>query len=192
MKHLLIIILLTSLISCGSSKNFTAEQDQEYQTLKDLVRSKDFAIRSTSARPMVSGSLNRVANTGILGAGNSAGNIDISGNSNELKVQGDSVSGYFPYYGEVHSGGGYMGTNHQGIEFNGIPENYKLTENDAKHSVQIEFRIDDKFRNNERYDVFITLFPSNRSTIQITSSNRSTIEYSGMLKQVSAENKKQP
>lgn len=190
MKNLLFILFTGLLVSCGAGKIYTEQQNQEYQTLKELVASKKFEIRSTSARPMASGSFNRVASSGILGAGNSAGNIDISGNSNYFKVQGDSISGNFPYFGEVQGGGGYLGANHQGIEFNGIPENYKLTENDAKHFVEIDFRIDDQFRNNEHYNIFITLFPSNRSTIQINSSNRSSIEYSGMIQRIKVEVKK--
>ncbi len=190
MKHLLHILLFGILASCGVNRIYTEQENQSYQQLKDLVHSKKLEIRSDNARPLATSSFSRVANTGILGAGNSAANIDISGNSNALRIVGDSVSGYFPYYGEIQTGGGYPGTNHQGIEFSGIPKNYKVVENDTKHIVEIQFQLEDQFRNNEHYTIFITLFPSMRSTIQINSTNRTSIEYLGMLQNIKTEDKK--
>ena len=177
-------------MSCGNSRTYTDQDNQNYQQLKDVVNSRKFDIHSNFARPLATNSFSQVVNSGVLGAGNTASNIDISGNSNAFRIQGDSISGYFPYFGEIQFGGGYPGSNHQGIEFNDIPKDYSVTENDLKHSVEIKFGIKDKFRSNEHYTVFITVFPSNRSTIQINSSNRTSIEYSGTLKRITEEDKK--
>lgn len=190
MKHLIYIFGIVMLVSCSSNKTYTEQETKAYQRLKELVASKKLEIQSNFARPMATSAFTQVANSGVLGVGNTASNIDISNNSNELKIQGDSISGYFPFFGEQQFGGGYPGSNHQGIEFNNIPENYTVTENDAKQSVQIQFAISDEYRNNEHYRVFITLFPNNRSTIQINSSNRTPIEFSGRLQQLTPEDKK--
>ncbi|MEZ4792837.1 MAG: DUF4251 domain-containing protein [Gelidibacter sp.] len=182
MKLVCYILVVTLLLGCSSNKAYTDQEDQAYLHLKEVVQSKKLEIHSSFARPMATSSFMQVANTGVLGSGNTATSIDISNNSNMFRILGDSISGYFPYYGEQQFGGGYPGANHQGIEFHDIPEDYVVSENDAKHFVQIQFKIDDEYRHNERYNVFITLFPNNRSSIQINSTNRTTIEYSGTLK----------
>lgn len=175
--YLIIIIFATT--ACSNTKTYTEQDNQAYQALQDMVTSQKFEIQSNFARPLATTAFTQLANTNILGPGNTASNIDISGNSNGLTIKGDTISGIFPYFGEVQGGGTYPGTTHQGIEFKGVPENYKMTVNDEKHSVNINFRINDQFRSNENYNVFITLFPNNRSTIQINSTNRTSIEYSG-------------
>lgn len=181
MKHLLSYgLLLAMLLSCGSHKEFTEQDNQDYQRLQKLVASKSFEIISTSAMPMASASFSKVANSNILGPGNNAGNIDITSNSNRLVVKGDSIRGFLPFFGDQNFGGGYNG-NHSGIEFKDVPENYKVTLNDKKHAVDIRFKIADEYRSSERYDIMITLFPNNRSSIRVQSTTRSSIEYAGRV-----------
>ena len=167
------------LVSCSTTKTYTEQDNQAFQTLQEMVATKSFEIHSNFARPMATAAFTQLANTNILGMGNTASNINITGNSNNLTVKGDSISGYFPYFGEIQFGGGYQGSNHHGIEFKDIPEDYKINVNDDKHKVTISFSIDDQYRSNERYNVYITVFPNNRSAIQINSTNRTSIEYSG-------------
>jgi hypothetical protein len=180
----MLAILLTG---CGNTKTYTEQEQQAFQNLKDMVTAQNFEIESDFARPMATTAFMQVANTNILGPGNSASQIDINNNSNKLTVKGDTISGYFPYFGEQRFGGGYPGTNHQGIEFKDVPENYKMTFNDDKHIVNINFSIEDQYRTNENYNVFITLFPNKRSTIQINSTNRTSIEFSGEFKALDSQ-----
>lgn len=181
MKHILAYCVLFILfIGCSSSKEFTEQDNQDYQKLQDLVASKSFEIVSNSAMPMASASFSKVANSRILGPGNSAGNIDISSNSNRLVVEGDSIRGFLPFFGDQNFGGGYNG-NHSGIEFNAIPQDYKVSLDDKKHAIDIRFKIADQYRNSERYDMIITLYPNYKSTIRVQSTNRSGIEYTGRV-----------
>ena len=181
MKHLLVYsIIFIWIMGCSSSKEFTEQDNQDYQQLQELVASKSFEIISTSAMPRASAAFSKVANSNILGPGNNASNIDITSNSNRLIVKGDSIRGHLPFFGEQNFGGGYGG-NHTGIEFNDIPEDYKVNFNDKKHAVDIRFKISDKYRGNERYDMVITLYPNKRSTIRVQSTGRSSIEYSGRV-----------
>ncbi|HUH27723.1 DUF4251 domain-containing protein [Gelidibacter sp.] len=181
MKHLLPYCMLFAMVlSCGSNKVFTEQDNKDYQKLQDLVASKSFEIVSNSAMPIASASFSKVANSRILGPGNSAGNIDISSNSNRLVVKGDSIRGFLPFYGDQNFGGGYN-RNHSGIEFNAIPEDYKVSLDDKKHAVNIRFKIADQYRSSERYDIIITLYPNHKSNIRVQSTNRSSIEYTGRV-----------
>jgi hypothetical protein len=190
MKQIGYILVLTIILSCSGTKTYTEQDLQQYSQLKALVESKQLQIRSNFARPMATTAFMQVANSGILGPGNSATNIDIASNSNLLKIQGDSITGYFPFFGEQRFGSSYPSGNNQGIDFKGIPKDYKVTENDAKHSVTINFKINDQHRTNEHYNVFITVFPNKRSTIQINSTNRTSIEFSGSIQALKEEDNK--
>jgi len=181
MKMHAYILICLAIWSCGNSKDFTQQDDRAYEQLKSLVASKQLEIVSHTAKPMVSNAFMQVANTQILGPGNTASNINISNTSNSLKIKGDTIVGYFPFYGEQDFGG-TLNSNHQGIEFNNVPDDYHVRERDAKHTVEIQFGIDDQYRNNEHYRVFITLFPNNASSVRIQSTNRSSIEFSGQVK----------
>lgn len=177
------LILLTVVLSCGSSKEFTERQNEEYRALQELVASKSFEIVSTHAMPIASASFNKVANSRLLGPGNSANYIDISSNSNHLKIKGDTIHGYFPFFGDRNFGGGY-GRQDAGIEFQGVPQDYRVIPNDKKHTVDIRFQTSDKNQKMERYEVVVTLFPNLKSTIMIRPTTRSAIEYTGRVSAV--------
>lgn len=182
MKYGIYILLCVVLWGCSANRTYTEQEQQAFQSLKAMVEAKRFEITSNFARPMASMAFMQVANSTILGPGNTASSIDITGNSNQFTMKGDTIYGYFPYFGEVQFGGGYPGTQHQGIEFKDVPRDYTMTVNAQKHVVNINFKIQDQYRSNEQYNVFLTLYANNRSTIQINSTNRSSIEYSGTVK----------
>ena len=182
-------ILFILFMGCGSNRVFTEQESQAYQDLKYLVASKSFEIVSTSAMPMASAAFSKVANSKILGPGNNAGNIDITSNSNRLTIKGDSIRGYLPYFGEQTFGGGDYGGNHSGIEFNDTPKDYQVVHHDKKHAVDIAFKINDEYRNNDRYTIIITLYPNLRSTIRVQSTTRTTIEYMGRVNRFEEDSK---
>lgn len=184
MKIAIYIGLMLMFLNCGTNKTYSEKEYQDFERLKRIVNDKKLEVTSNFARPMATAAFMQVANTNILGPGNTASNIDITSNSNNFKIKGDTISGYFPYFGEQRFGGGYPGANHQGIEFKGIPEDYGVDIKYAKHTVNIRFKIEDDHRSNERYNVFITLFPNNRSNIQISSTNRTPIEFTGTMKEL--------
>lgn len=187
MKHVLTYsILLVMCFGCGSNREFTAQDQQDYEDLQDLVASKSFQIVSTTAMPRASVAFSKVANSNILGPGNNAGHIDITANGNVLVVDGDSIRGNLPFFGERNFGGSY-GNNHTGIEFDDIPQNYKVTPNNKKHLVDISFKITDEYQSNERYDMVITLYPNNKSTIRVQSTGRSSIEYNGRVSRLQSD-----
>lgn len=186
MKFVFYIILGLLICSCGNSRSYSEQDQQAYQNLTNLVASKQFEIVSHTARPMPTMAFTQVANTNILGPGNTAANINIIGTTNSLRIVADTVSAYLPYYGEQNFAA-MPGNNHQGIEFKSMPENYVVSNNDDKHKVEIQFRIQDQYRGNERYNVFITLFPNHTSNIRIQSSTRTPIEFSGSVKPLGKE-----
>ncbi|MEO6347483.1 MAG: DUF4251 domain-containing protein [Aquaticitalea sp.] len=190
MKYVIYMVALVLITNCSGTKQFTEQENQAFASLKSLVASKKFKIESYKASALASAAFTQVVNSGLLGPGNNASWIDITSNSNYLTIKGDTISAFLPFYGEQHLGGSYPGSNHEGIEFNNAAEDYKVTENDAKHTVMVQFTIDDRYRNIEHYNVFITLFPNNHSDIQVLSSSRSSMEFTGNVEVLKEEGKK--
>lgn len=170
------VIILLLMMSCSSNKPLTESQKQELQA---WGTERAFVIESGWAKPMPTAALNAVSNTGILGLGNSAGSINILGNVNYFKMNGDTITGYLPYYGERYNSGGY--NNKIAIEFNGIPLNKEIKWNEQKRRSEMRFRIYQK-DDNELYDIFIMIFSNKTTRIDVNSSERSLITYEGSIK----------
>ena len=72
-------------------------------------------------------------------------------------------------------GGGY--NSNAGIKFKGVPQNYSLTKNETNQQYQINFQISGEGA--ENFTISLVLFPNWKSSLQINSSQRTPIRYSG-------------
>lgn len=175
-KILLVGILFSVLTACGSGH--PKHGDGTSNALEGMMAGPSLEIISTSAQPLMTAALQQLGNAGLFVNGSTAGNIDLSNNSNFLRVQKDSVMAMLPFYGERRFGGGYNSSS--GIEFAGVPEDLHIQKGKAS-SYEIRFSMNDKNANTDNYRVFIKLFPNLTSTISITSSSRSSIQYRGQV-----------
>tara|TARA_R110000796_G_scaffold88850_4_gene191930 strand:+ start:86589 stop:87134 length:546 start_codon:yes stop_codon:yes gene_type:complete len=166
------------IIGCTSSKKIV-EATPESRALDELVANKKFMIESNWASPRASTSLNALSNSGLLGAGNSSGSINLIGNSNFLKIEGDTISAELPYYGERQMGGGY--TSEAGVKFKGIPKKYEAIKDNTSQRNIITLQINNA---TESYNITITLFPNWTSSIVINSSQRTPISYQGNVLEI--------
>lgn len=156
------------LLGCSSSKKVAVANP----ALDTMMAQKKIEFNATSLRPVVTNAMSQVAQSGLIPPGSNIGRIDLSGTSNFLKIDGDSVSANLAYYGERRLGGGYNSTT--GIEFNGVPENLEIVKDDTQKSYSIKFSIREKM---ETLKVYIQMPPSLSGTIDITSSHRTRIAY---------------
>lgn len=168
----LLSLFILTIFSCGSTQS--AATPEEIQALKKLVDSKSFYIESDWAYPQVTAAMSQVLNSPLMRPGSGAGGVNLIGNSNFLKVEGDSVTSYLPYFGERRMGGQYGGTD-SAIEFKGLVEDYEVKEN--KHS-GFTIKFDAKSKN-EGFSVIIDLFPNNKSSMTLNGNTRTTIQYTG-------------
>jgi len=172
-------VILLNIVSCGSSNVYTA---QEKASLEKFVTDRNFEIELQWARPLVTNSLNQLADAGLFRPGDNASQINLQGNQNTFKFENDTVSANLPYYGERQMGGGYN-SDGGGIDFETTPKELTLTKDDDKDYYLMEFNVRDK-DSNENYDVSLTLYPSLNAIINIWSSQRNTIQYNGTLKAI--------
>ena len=133
--------------------------------------------------PLTTNSLNQISNAGLLPPGSVANRINLIGNANYLRIKGDSISAFLPYFGERQLAGGYN-NNNVGIQFNGIPKEYSVTKDEKKQQHNIRFNINN---NTENFQVYITVFPNMTATMNINSSHRFAISYSGFVSSIEKE-----
>ncbi len=173
MKTIVASFLVFSIfISCSS----TNKSISDTHPIHSIISSRSFEFTADWANPMVTQSMNAVANSGLIPPGSTISRINLAGNHNYLKVFGDSVSANLPYYGERQFGGGYGSAT--GIEFNGIPEDYEQTLDTNNGKYTINFNISDKL---DRYYVVMAIFPSKSTTVAVSLNNRNSIRYDGVI-----------
>lgn len=172
-KKGILIGLTILLLGCASSQ-------KTYETnaaLDKMMSQKRFEIKAKFAQPMVTQAMSQVALSGLIPPGSTINQINLNGSSNFLRIQGDSVSANLAYYGERQMGGGY--NNNTGIVFKGVPENIEIVKNEVKQNYTIKFSINGK---TENFMVNATAGTNLTGTINITSSHRSRIGYTGDVK----------
>ena len=165
--------LLFIFFSCGSSKPRTNLED--IQALKKIIESKHFFIESDMAYPRVTNAVQQVLNTFALQTGGNASSINLIGNPNFLKISGDNISSYLPYFGERQMGVGI--NSDSAIELHGVMEDYHV-EKSKNESYLITFNARSK---EEFYNVLIKVFPNLKCELMLNGSTRLGIRYSGDL-----------
>ncbi|WP_394971942.1 DUF4251 domain-containing protein [uncultured Croceitalea sp.] len=174
-------LLLTAfifLVSCGSSK--VKYTDEDLKALRELVDGKNFEIESDWAYPLPSIGLNSLSNAGFFPPGNNANQINLIGNANYLRIEGDSVKAQLPYYGERQISSSY-GSNDTGILLNGLIKDLIIDFNEKKKRYELRFQANQDV---EIYQVAINIFPNRQAQMNINSTHRTNIAYRGDIKTV--------
>lgn len=178
-KMMMFTVILSCLIGCTSSK---APSEAEISQLQGFMQQKSFEFNADWANPMATRSLNSISNAGLFPPGSNAGRINLIGNPNYLRIKGDSVSGYLPYYGERQFNAGYGSAS--GIEFDGVAESYTGAYDSKEKAYKIQF----KTRNNaERYTIIMLIYPNKKANVSVASSDRFSIRYDGDVKELETD-----
>ena len=142
------------LSGCSTSKGLQKEDvGVKEATLREAIENRAFIIEVDRVFPM-------------------GGNARMLTSIYSLEVRGDSVKSYLPYFGRAYSvpyGGG------DGLVFNAVIADYQ-SKIDKKGKVEITFKTKSK---EDQLTYRITISSSGSSSIQVTSTNRQPISYSG-------------
>lgn len=184
MKYVVLLLITSFLINCASTQKEITENQKI--KLEKIVNEKSFSIASNMVYPRVTSAMMSLQNAGLFPVNSTASMIDISSNDNYLIFKNDSVKAYLPYFGERQMGAAY-GSNNSQIEFDGVPRDYTLTKT-KKGNYRMKFKIKDKNTNTESYNVNVLIYPNLSTRINILSTHRFSIEYSGLLTEETAVN----
>lgn len=93
-----------------------------------------------------------------------------------LKISGDSLNCYLPYFGQAYSAP--IGTNDAGYNFTSTQFDYAVVSR-KKELYQVKIKVKDKTSNPE-FD--ITVYNNGTAYMQANSSNKQSITYNGYIK----------
>ena len=182
LKLAVMLFVVAANIACSSASK-VKNGKKSFEQLDALMTAKDFEIISNWALPLATNSLNSLANAGLFQPGSTAGQISLIGNPNYVKIKGDSLLVYLPYFGERQMGGGYNNRG-PGISFDGIPQQMVIKKNEEKERYDIRIKMKDR---TESFNLTITIFPNFDTAINVNSSQRFSIRYAGSARAIPSE-----
>ncbi|MDG5491566.1 DUF4251 domain-containing protein [Psychroserpens sp. SPM9] len=176
-KFMLCCLLVSLLLSCSSTK--TAATPEQIVALDALIEEQAFTIKSDWAYPQTSSGLLALQNSGLLAPGDAnASRFSLMGNPNFLKLSGETIDSYLPYFGERQvvtdrNGGG-------SIELEDIISDYEV-EKQEDNSYMLKFKAKS---NNESYTIVIEVFPNHKTEMIVRGSKRFPIRYTGQIEPI--------
>lgn len=170
-----VFFLLFCLLSCGASQSPASEE--EIGVLKELIESGRYEFRAEWAMPQSGNDMNAIASAGLLRVGDSPNRINLLGNPNFLRLEGEKASAYLPFYGEQQLNP-QMNSTDQAIRFDNEVQNLRSKFNRNKNQYEIQFDISGQ---NNSYRIFMAVFPSMTANLRVNSANRSFISYQGKV-----------
>ena len=156
MKTLLIPVVALALILSGCKASSSTTKDAQFEQMRALIEGGEFVYTVQSANP-----------TG-------GKTVQIT-SSYTLEVKDGIYKAYLPYFGRAYNAS-YGGNG--GVEFEGEPTDLKVDKNGDKRTITITFNIKNK---DENFGCSLVTGGSGNGTLTVTSSNRSTISYYGMV-----------
>ena len=180
-KLITLAVLLIIIIGCKSADS-AGKVAQALET-KNLVENTDFEIGFTWANPLFTNEIAQISNSNLLPLESRSGRINLLGTANYIKKRGDSLEIYLPYYG-TRQIGVQMGSNNGAIEFTGIPTDYNLEYNEKKRHSEISFKMKE---DTERYRVYVTIDANKNVQVNLNSTQRTSIKYTGKVSALKEE-----
>ncbi|MBQ4819474.1 DUF4251 domain-containing protein [Aquimarina sp. MMG016] len=181
MKYLMIIVIVL-LVGCAGTSDISTKVI-ENNGVDQLVDLKKLSIASDWAYPMVTTGVTALANSGLYPIGSSVNQINLIGNPNHFRVNGDSISVYLPFFGDQQMSVGYASRD-MAIRYDGIPDRFESILDTKKNRNILKF----DFRNKvESFRATVTIYNNRTSEIIITSSHRNRIRYKGVVSDLPAE-----
>lgn len=164
------LFVLTFILACGSSKKLN---EAEFSTFKNKIEEKKLDITFEWANPLGLGNVRGI--DALFINGSTQNNINLIGNQNFFRIKNDSLHIELPYYGTHQITAPSPGAN-IGISFEGIPKKNAIEFDNEKQRVILQYDFKTK---NDNYNMRLTLFPSNKSYLSVTSDRKTAISYTG-------------
>lgn len=159
MMRILMVTVAAFIVSCGGGRPAGAVDFKDFDELTAHVQAKEFEIDHLWAMPLGSSM------------------IDLTNNPNYLRVRGENVDVFLPYFGVRQAGGSY-GSGEAGIRYDGPAKNLTIVEDKEKRRIEIRF---EGRQDTENLSFYIIIFQDGKANTSVTSSQRQAISYRGHL-----------
>lgn len=171
-----LLILLVGTISFGCKSASTPLTAEDQQRMDRIVSDRNFTMIARWAEPTPDASINAVASAGLLPPGSSPSGINLAGNTNHLKMKGDSVFIQLPYYGARQVVKAYGQAD--GINYKGLANDLKVNKNTNRNYYDIDFTARDR---SETFVCSLRIYGGKRCLLTVQSNQRNQIRYDGII-----------
>lgn len=167
---------LTFLLGLSVSIALTATAQTDKATTAKIVAEKSYTFVATSAFPSNAAEINSILSK--MPGATGGGNINLSGSNYDVKITGDSVVAYLPYYGRSYNAP--IGNEDSGFKF--TSKNFSYTnEKRKKGGWQVAINSKDA-KENPR--MVLTIAENGYASLVVSSNNKPSISYNGYLVEI--------
>lgn len=173
----LVLFVVFTFLSCSSAKpKLSAEEQQKnVQLINSALTTKSFQFNAEFAYPLQSNDVIMATNALMRGSQNIGGQINLSGNYDFLKVDGETAEGDLSYFGEMRNVG-YNDIADNSIIFSGDYTDFNIDEKSKSDKFIIQFDTNNQV---ETFRIRMVVFDNLKSNIIVYGSNRTAIRYTG-------------
>lgn len=164
LKIMMLLMVSGSLMAQTKKEKQQKKEDQKnvaYEATKNLIDSGSYMFSADR----ISGGISLATNTGRFIVKNGEVDIDL------------------PFFGVARGSGGY--NSNPGITYKGVPGKYNVEYIDKKRRSIIKLSVRS---GTEHHDITLTVGYGGQTTVNVISSARNSIRYSGYLKPLKEEN----
>lgn len=154
-----LLLMATAFTACTISAQTSGKPAANQSTIHKQIEEKQFLFVAQTALPMRGRSVQLTS-------------------SYDLRISGDSVIAYLPYYGRAYSAP--VNTYDGGIKFTSVKNTFTVKDR-KKSGWEITIQPVDA---NDIRELGLTIFPNGSASLRVTSNNRDPISFNGMISQV--------
>jgi hypothetical protein len=174
-RNILAVASIIIITSCASTNSI--ETPERQAAVDNAINSKDFTVAVEVMEPRVTVAVQNVTNELLRNTGNTGNRVSIIGDGHTIRFHNDSIVTSLPYIGERQMGGGYNNTD-TGIILDGPITNYQEKTDSKKGETIITM---DTMNGTESYRVQLIVQQYGYTYVNISSSQRNSIAYTGKL-----------
>ncbi len=189
-KNVLLLLFSSTVLvwSCKTSSIAKSElKTQHQEVIQTYYNQNNYDIEIDVVYPFNTQATTQVTNALLMNTGNSANRIDVRGDGNFIKIKNDSITGYLPFFGERRLNGGDYGGQNIAIQFDDVLKDLKKKIIEDKPALELEFSVDQKGNDSEKYDIKIEIFPNEHVSVHVTPVFKTFIRYDGSLINTTAD-----
>jgi len=158
----MILVLILTGCSASSSTSKNEKKAAEFEQTAALIEGGNYVYTARSANPTRGRTIQLTS-------------------TYTFEVKEGVYEAYLPYFGRAYNAS-YGGNG--GVEFEGEPTDLSVTRDDKKQNLTVKFKIKDQ---NQNYDIMLVVSSGGNGTLTVSSPQRETISYYGVVAESDSE-----
>lgn len=173
--YIQLVVLMLFVAACKSTD--PAVSDATANSTRNLIADGNYRMSFYWASPRVTNEFTQLSAANLLPIDSRSGRINLTGTENYIRVKGDSVQLYLPYFGTRQLSMNPAETSGS-ILYEGLLEDYTVDYDETKRRSSIRFSVKE---DSEKFDISIQVAGNTNVTANVYSTHRTSISYTGEI-----------